>query len=459
MTLSDDREAPTLADIKRLFSEVLPSPADQVFVFSQLLESIAVCERAGSTAWSISLLSRGFRLNVGNVEAMTCGFTVWAPGEFGNEQEIVFVELRLLLAGEDCVKKVPKQSSVGVIGEMSYRVVGARHWCYSGTFHPGSEQGPDPNRTVVAEQLDRLRPNHHAFIELACRTPTGKLRQRSNFAQHHCEALYAYARSVVGGKVSASTRSTGQGSGSEGAPELPPLLRTRLEKAAADCGFERTPTLEGGALVLRSARFPETVSITHMVGDERFVVRPSRVELLPVADQAAGELTTDGWSALYDALDRMAATARNLPDRVAARFAQQAGELPRGTEAERLVVQRVGQDLFRAALLDFWRGRCCVTGLAVPELLRASHIKPWAQCDSDQERLDVFNGLLLAPHLDALFDGGWLSFASNGTALWSKALSPETRAILGVQSEPTLRGLLAQHQPYLAFHRRHVFRG
>ncbi len=88
--------------------------------------------------------------------------------------------------------------------------------------------------------------------------------------------------------------------------------------------------------------------------------------------------------------------------------------MPCSTEAERLVVQRVGQDLFRAALLDFWQGRCCATGLAIPELLRASHIKPWAVCADDNERLDVYNGLLLAPHLDALFDAGLMTVADDG---------------------------------------------
>jgi len=50
-----------------------------------------------------------------------------------------------------------------------------------------------------------------------------------------------------------------------------------------------------------------------------------------------------------------------------------------------------------------------VTGLAMSKLLRASHIKPWAACAADAERLDVYNGLLLAPHLDALFDAGLIS--------------------------------------------------
>jgi len=50
--------------------------------------------------------------------------------------------------------------------------------------------------------------------------------------------------------------------------------------------------------------------------------------------------------------------------------------LPKITKAESHGVQRVGQDPFRQGLLDFWEGRCAITGLAVPELLRASHIKP-----------------------------------------------------------------------------------
>ncbi|MBL8636431.1 MAG: HNH endonuclease [Myxococcales bacterium] len=50
-----------------------------------------------------------------------------------------------------------------------------------------------------------------------------------------------------------------------------------------------------------------------------------------------------------------------------------------------------------------------MTGLAIPELLRSSHIKPWSDCETDAERLDIWNGFLLAPHLDAAFDRGFLS--------------------------------------------------
>jgi predicted restriction endonuclease len=172
----------------------------------------------------------------------------------------------------------------------------------------------------------------------------------------------------------------------------------------------------------------------------------------------ASSSTVTGFTELYAVLRVAAARARTMPNRVADLFRQKTVSLPKFTEAERLVVERVGQDIFRAALLDYWQGKCCVTGLEVPELLRASHIKPWAQCDSDDERLDVFNGLLLAPHVDALFDGGWISFADDGRVLVSDALRGEAQARLSVSTQWCAKPLRAEHCQYLAFHRLHQFR-
>ncbi len=237
---------------------------------------------------------------------------------------------------------------------------------------------------------------------------------------------------------------------------MTPLDRLRIEKAAADCGFEMTPLERDGGLELGSARFPETV-----------LVQPTTTATLTVSASSAGLLeashgvsilTVDGFGALYDVLRTAAAHARTLPNRVADAFRRETAGMPRSTEAERVVVQRVGQNLFRTALLDYWQGRCCVTGLAVPELLRASHIKPWAACDSDDERLDVFNGLLLAPHLDALFDGGWVSFSDTGNLLISDALSVEAAELLGLVPSWSIRHLSTMHARYLEFHRRHEMR-
>jgi HNH endonuclease len=66
-------------------------------------------------------------------------------------------------------------------------------------------------------------------------------------------------------------------------------------------------------------------------------------------------------------------------------------------ESKALVESRLGQGRFRQDLLSLWSRQCAVTGLGVAELLRASHIKPWRSSDN-VERLDQYNGVLLAPH-------------------------------------------------------------
>ena len=237
---------------------------------------------------------------------------------------------------------------------------------------------------------------------------------------------------------------------------MKPLDKLRLEKAAVDCGFEMTPTERDGSMELRSARFPESVAI-RAIGDDAFEVSVSSLLMLD-APEGISHLTVQGYDALYNSLKMAAAHARTLPNRVADEFRRETAGLPRTTETERLVVQRVGQNLFRAALLDYWRGRCCVTGLDVSELLRASHMKPWAKCTTDNERLDVFNGLLLAPHLDALFDGGWISFADDGTLLICATLSHAARLQLGLSVGWRLNGLKPEHAIYLGFHRLYNFR-
>lgn len=238
---------------------------------------------------------------------------------------------------------------------------------------------------------------------------------------------------------------------------MTPIDRLRLEKAAADCGFEMTVIPLPDGLELRSVRFPETV-LVRVTGQDCFELRASDPSVL---EQTAGggPLRVAGYGALYTALRTTASRARTKPNRVADEFNSRTAAMPKGTEAERLVVQRVGQELFRSALLDFWQGRCCVTGLDVPELLRASHIRPWAQCETDEQRLDVFNGLLLAPHLDALFDAGFMTVEDDGAVRLAASLSTNQRQQLGVTGKLVVHALRAEHLKYLGFHRHSVWRG
>lgn len=122
------------------------------------------------------------------------------------------------------------------------------------------------------------------------------------------------------------------------------------------------------------------------------------------------------------------------------------------TERSAIVLQRVGQDLFRGALIHFWAGRCAVTGLRDQRLLRASHIKPWAVCD-DRERLDVGNGLLLSALWDSAFDAGLVSFSEEGRPFASRDLSSDSRRVMQFDDASDIK-LAETHLPYLAWHRR-----
>lgn len=244
---------------------------------------------------------------------------------------------------------------------------------------------------------------------------------------------------------------------------------TRLEKAAVDNGFDlvREPVAEW--LPAGSSHAPLDVWLS-VDGDGHPIAALSRGDVaaaladvgtpatvpLPAGAAAAREVPDVG--ALHKLVRRAYQLARTLPNELLRAFTEQAAALPRTTEAERLVVQRVGQDVFRAGLLEFWEGKCAVTGLAVPELLRASHIKPWAACEDDAQRLDVFNGLLLAPHLDAVFDGGFITVATGGQIVVTEQLGSDARRQLGIDGPLVVTGLRPQHEAYLTWHRDRVFK-
>jgi predicted restriction endonuclease len=111
------------------------------------------------------------------------------------------------------------------------------------------------------------------------------------------------------------------------------------------------------------------------------------------------------------------------------------------------VVQRVGKDVFRATLMDYWGGRCAVTGCAEPLLLRGSHIKAWALCATDAERLEVKNGLLLAANLDAAFDAGPIDVDDAGQIRFAERFSPADRLAVGLHDTMALAKLTPSCAP------------
>ncbi len=129
-------------------------------------------------------------------------------------------------------------------------------------------------------------------------------------------------------------------------------------------------------------------------------------------------------------------------------------DLP-ATERISITKARVGQGEFRDQLLGMWHG-CAVTGIEAADLLRASHIQPW-RFSSNADRLSPFNGLLLLPQYDHLFDRGYITFAPDGRLLASPALASLSPELLGVRMDARLRRVVRESLPYLEFHRDEVF--
>lgn len=125
------------------------------------------------------------------------------------------------------------------------------------------------------------------------------------------------------------------------------------------------------------------------------------------------------------------------------------------TEKEMIIQARVGQGKFRSDLISYWKG-CSISNCTEIDLLVASHIKPW-KYSTNAERLDVYNGLLLLPNYDKLFDRGYLTFTPEGKVLYSQRLSPLSLKILGLTEDLCLRRIEKTHKPYLEYHNMHCF--
>lgn len=120
-----------------------------------------------------------------------------------------------------------------------------------------------------------------------------------------------------------------------------------------------------------------------------------------------------------------------------------------------VIKARVHQSDFRRILLCKY-GKCCICGIDEKELLTASHIKPWTKSDS-KEKVNGYNGLLLCPNHDKLFDSGFISFDNTGKILISKGLSVKNRQLMNIRSDIQI-DLPDGMQPFMAYHREHIYK-
>ncbi|MCL1958937.1 MAG: HNH endonuclease [Spirochaetes bacterium] len=260
------------------------------------------------------------------------------------------------------------------------------------------------------------------------------------------------------------------------------LDRSLIEKAGYDNGFEIVQKSDPSVVSLCSSlhtvkaditignhegayalRFSDTLSLPELkrgLNNELFQngrIEAWNRELLGVVLKRAAELgiaLPDGPIRLYNG--RLDTYLDKNPEERSS-FNGTEKSMFRGTEREQLVKQRIGQDVFREALFKYWKNCCAVTSLDIPEMLRASHIKPWGDCDNDSDRLNVYNGFLLSANYDALFDKGLITFDDKGVIIYSNRLNKRQIIDIGGDRYKSLHWIDERHLPFLEWHRNHVF--
>lgn len=135
-------------------------------------------------------------------------------------------------------------------------------------------------------------------------------------------------------------------------------------------------------------------------------------------------------------------------------------EIDEITERIQVILARVGHGKYRDKMFSYWNGQCAVTNCTIKELLRASHAKPWVDCDGAKEKLNPYNGFLLCANLDALFDRGLITFDRDGKIKISKFITKEQQESIGIHPEMRIReGLFSEkHIEFLEWHWKNVWK-
>ena len=256
-----------------------------------------------------------------------------------------------------------------------------------------------------------------------------------------------------------------------GAPEpdgagTPWPLPALVTKALADTGYDLLISVgdgwvaaavsgSSGRILVQAINDGVVLAVAEPTMAGRIGLAPT---VVPVPPGMADAGVARGAMQLYEALRVLHSLQAHPVSALSARVEARLAGIPE-TERTREVRQRIGQDVYREALMDLWQGRCAITGIPFPPaLLRASHAKPWSRA-TDAERLDPFNGLLLATHLDAMFDSGLIGFDDRGYLIPSSQLDPVVRSHFDIREGVRLRSVAPGHLPYLAWHREFVLRG
>lgn len=182
----------------------------------------------------------------------------------------------------------------------------------------------------------------------------------------------------------------------------------------------------------------------------------------------ASKLDKQIWDEFYNNWDQALIQSESLLAKYKSTTIEQLNgiEIPsvEGLDVERTVKGRLNQHIFRKVVLATYDHKCCITGIAQPELLIASHILPWSK--SNDNRMNPMNGLALNALHDRAFETGLITIdADSYNIIVSTSLLKET-SIESVQDNFSnyhgksilLPKKFRPDKEFLKYHNEHRFR-
>ncbi len=188
----------------------------------------------------------------------------------------------------------------------------------------------------------------------------------------------------------------------------------------------------------------------------------SGLRAVSAADRALWKEMQSNWEEF--AINAEQAVDSIMAGRQSAQGTQEVTNLQRvGEDRDVVTTARVGQSFFRNAVLSAYNGRCCITGLSSPTLLRAGHIVPWHVDKSN--RVNPRNGLLLSILHERAFDVGLITINEDMTVRVSVNHDFENddfyaASIMRYDGKLiSLPEKFAPKKDFIAYHREHIFSG
>ncbi len=419
-----DRNDPRRA--AQLFDLLWPNRAIRIAVADRFARSIRVAHKLSEESWSVSMFNWGIRLNVGQVALLD-------------------------LASDEILAILKTVKRVHAFDAVPIRSVAIRFL-------------PERIATISRAQWEA----HDEFIEAAV-----SAKPRTPFRSSFSESVVSQIEKLVGAKLPRPAYqhrplhilqggvSNGDKLWLEKASRLGLRRSTWIAPKSANVGdqavifvpgegFFATARIAGAA----KARPDWPNRYGAAIDDVKLLMSPISIETI------RGRLPKLSWAIYPRSVHTVAPdVARQIRGMLAGNFVssgvedieiEQDRSLSQ-SQRETLILARRGQGEYRKKLIEMWNG-CSITGAGPIEILRASHIKPWHACSSYQERLDKYNGLLLLPNLDALFDRALITFDEDGRIVVSRRVTKRQWEKLGVSLEMKMR-LQPQHAIYFLHHR------